>query len=316
MISVLGSGAFGTALAVALARDGAEVTLWGRNTDATSLMQRERVAPHLERASLPDGLTVTSDLSAFDSDVCLIAVPAQAARDFLSEHVKALQKKDLIACSKGIDRKTGLGPVATIAATVPGARAFILTGPSFAADIARGAPTALLLAGESGTEDLQRRLSRPALRLYRSDDVIGAELGGALKNVIALAAGMAIGADFGDSARAALIARGFAEMRRVATAKNADLETIQGLSGLGDLVLTCTSEKSRNFTAGIALGQGERPNAGVTVEGIATAEAMVAEADRLSLDLPITRAVDDICRGRRSVPDAAEILLQRPLKEE
>lgn len=316
-IAVLGSGAFGTALAIALSRDGDPVTLWGRDPDVIARMASTREAGEtLGRVSLPQNMQVTSDLTDVDAAVYLLAVPAQALRRFLIDHKALLGTAYLVACCKGIDRETGLAPVETIKDVLPEGSAFILTGPSFAVDIARGAPTALLLAGHSKTEVVQSALSRHALRLYRSGDVTGAELGGALKNVIALAAGMAVGAGFGDSARAALIARGFAEMAQAASAKGAELETVQGLAGLGDLVLTCTSEKSRNFVAGLSYGRGETPDGDKTVEGIATAHAMIRIADEMGLEMPITRAVARVCGGDETVADAAEILLQRPLKEE
>ena len=317
-ISVLGSGAFGTALAIALARDGTPVTLWSRDSDDAATMQQTRQSGRrLPGHALPESLTVTESDTAFQSSICLLAIPAQKLADFLATHSFA-EGSTLIACAKGIDRQTSLGPVATIEAACPAAHAAILTGPSFAIDIAAGLPTAIVLAArtDDAAERLQQQLTRPTLRLYRSTDVIGAELGGALKNVVALAAGIAIGAGLGDSARASVIARGFSELARYAEAKGARKETIQGLSGLGDLVLTCTSKKSRNFMAGVSLGQGALLDGKTTVEGLATAPTVAREAKALNLELPLIQAIADVVEGRLDIPHAIETLLARPVGTE
>ena len=317
-IAVLGAGAFGTSLALTLSLSGAPVTLWSRDQSSAERMRTSRQSPErLPGFDLPPSLSIESDLTAIKADTLLIAVPMQSLAVFL-EAAPDWAGRHLVACCKGIDRKTGLGPVATLARIQDQANPAILTGPSFAADIARGLPTALTLAAHDDTvaTELQTHLSRPALRIYRTTDVIGAELGGALKNVIALAAGMAIGAGFGDSARAAVIARGFAEMTRYAMAKGARNETLQGLSGLGDLILTCTSEKSRNFAAGLALGRGQEPDENTTIEGIATAEALAHEAEESDLDLPLTKAIHAVSTGKVGVADAVEALLSRPFKQE
>jgi glycerol-3-phosphate dehydrogenase (NAD(P)+) len=314
-ISVLGSGAFGTALAIALAQGGAGVTLWGRNAEDQQKMQDTRSSgKRLPGIALPDSLSVTNSNSAFDADVCLLAVPMQRLDVFLAEN-PTLNAKSLVVCCKGIDLNTGLGAVETAKARVPNAKVAMLTGPSFAVDIARALPTALVLAASEDKvgSELQALLTRPALRLYRTTDVTGAELGGALKNVVALAAGIAIGSGLGDSARASVIARGFAEMSRFALAKGAKLETLQGLSGLGDLVLTCTSEKSRNFSAGILLGKGQSVDPETTVEGIATAQAVAATSD---MDLPLLRAVAEVTLGELDIATAITTLLARPVGKE
>ena len=314
-ISVLGAGAFGTALAIALSRDGADVTLWARDVHEAKTMQDARISGRrMAGHALPDSLTVTSLSDAANAELCLLAVPMQKLAEFLKEH-PSLDGKTLIACCKGVDLKTGLGPVQTISKAHPSAQAALLTGPSFAIDIARGLPTALVLAAQSETRaaSIQTKLARPALRLYRTTDVVGAELGGALKNVVALAAGIAIGAGLGDSARASVIARGFAEMSRLALSRNAQLETLQGLSGLGDLVLTCTSEKSRNFSAGIELGRGNILNGETTVEGVATAQAIAATTD---IDLPIVGAIAAVTMGDLDIMTAIETLLARPVGKE
>ncbi len=318
-VGIIGGGAFGTALGVALAGSGAAVTLWARDADAVVAMQRERINPRLPGVVLPEGLHVSANLdTVFPHDVLLAAIPAQTLRGFLETHAAAMSGKVIVACCKGIDLTTLTGPVATITAVVPDATAAILTGPSFAADIARGLPTALTIAcadDDTGAA-LQVLLSTPALRLYRTIDTVGAELGGALKNVMAIAAGACIGAGFGESARAALITRAFAEMQRLAMALGTRAETLAGLSGFGDLVLTCTSDQSRNYRYGLALGRGETFDTGTTVEGAATAKAVSNLARTREMDLPICQAVARIVEGELTVNDAMQILLSRPLKEE
>jgi glycerol-3-phosphate dehydrogenase (NAD(P)+) len=315
VIAVLGAGAFGTALAVALARDGRQVMLWARSAAAF----RDGSARRLPGVTLPETLRPVTDLArAAEADSLLLALPAQALDGFLQAAGGALDGKALVACCKGIDLDSGRGPVALIAAACPAAMPAILTGPSFAADIARGLPTALTLAcaDASAGEALQRALSTPVLRLYRSDDPRGAELGGALKNVIAIAAGVVIGAGLGHSARAALMTRGFAEMVRLAVALGGRPETLQGLSGFGDLVLTCTSDQSRNFRAGLALGEGRQIDTTETIEGLATAQAAARLALRLGIDAPVTATVAALSAGSLTLDRAIAGLMSRPLRKE
>ncbi|EYD74185.1 Glycerol-3-phosphate dehydrogenase (NAD(P)+) [Rubellimicrobium mesophilum DSM 19309] len=317
-IVVAGAGAFGTALAVALSGT-REVTLWGRDGPAMARLSGTRSNPRLLAVPLPPALDVTSDPAALErADILLLAVPAQALRGFLADHAEALAEKPLVACGKGIDLETLEGPTAVIAHAIPSARPLVLTGPSFAADIARGLPTALTLAcadPEEGTR-LQALLSTPVLRLYRTTDLVGAELGGALKNVVAIACGACLGGGFGESARAALLTRGFAEMRRLALVCGAEDGTLMGLSGLGDLVLTAMSEGSRNYRYGLHLGRGESFEPGVTVEGAATALAAARLGQRLGIDLPVTDAVAALVEGHIDVGSAVRALLDRPLKAE
>ncbi|MBD9526241.1 NAD(P)H-dependent glycerol-3-phosphate dehydrogenase [Paracoccus sp. PAR01] len=312
-VAVIGAGAFGTALAVTLASK-APVTLWGREIDWAGTREN----PRLPGVALPPALHVTDDLDQIRAETVLLALPAQVLGSFLTRNAGLLNGRNLVSCAKGIDLTTLTGPSALIASTCPDSKVAVLTGPSFAADIARGLPTALTLACADGRagHQLQHDLSTPTLRLYRTTDVTGAELGGALKNVIAIAAGAAIGAGYGDSARASVITRGFAEMTRLATALGARPETLTGLSGLGDLVLTCTSEQSRNFRYGLALGAGRDFAAGTTVEGAATARAAAALAPRLGVDLPVSQLVAGLAEGRVAMEHALDILLNRPLKEE
>ncbi len=318
-LAVLGSGAFGTALAVALAKGGASVTLWGRNPALMADMQHSRTSPRLPGIILPETVSVSADIDGMrTAGAALIAIPTQQLTGFLAAHAETLRGIPLVACAKGIDLATGLGPTALLASACPGIAPALLTGPGFAADIAAGLPTALTLAcrdPDLGAR-LQHLLSTPTLRLYRSTDVTGAELGGALKNVMAIVAGMVIGAGLGDSARAALMTRGYAEMLRLALNFGARPETLAGLSGLGDLILTCTSAHSRNFRHGLAIGAGQPPDAGVTVEGVATAHAAAALAQRRGIDMPITSMVAAVLDGRMPLADATGALLSRPLKQE
>ncbi|KAB2883915.1 MAG: NAD(P)-dependent glycerol-3-phosphate dehydrogenase [Albidovulum sp.] len=319
-VAVLGAGAFGTAMALTLARTGAEVGLWARERDHAAEMRRtRRNTKRLAGVNLPESVSVSAEIDDFRAaEILLVAVPMQQMTGFLAAVARDLDGKALVACAKGIDIATGRGPTAILADACPNATPAILTGPSFAADIAKGLPTALTLAcGDDATGAmLQDALSTPVLRLYRTTDTRGAELGGALKNVIAIAAGVVIGAGLGDSARAALMTRGFAEMNRLAQAMGAQADTLAGLSGLGDLVLTCTSLQSRNFRFGHALGAGEDFDPEVTVEGAATSQAVSVIAGTRRIDMPVSAMVAALVGRRISVADAMSALLSRPLKKE
>ncbi len=313
MIGIAGAGAFGTALAVALAAGGRRVTLWGRD----SSLRANRQSPRLPGVKLPEAVTLVENVSDLaESAVVLLALPMQQLRGFLQETGAALLGCDLVACCKGIDLATLQGPAEVMRDAGARGACGVLTGPSFAADIARGLPTALTLAvtGERG-ESLQAALSAPTLRLYRTEDVVGAELGGALKNVIAIGAGVVVGAGLGDSARAALVTRGYAEMQRLALALGARAETLAGLSGLGDLILTCTSAQSRNFAHGVALGAGQA-TAQATVEGVATAQATVRLARDRGIEMPVAVMVARLVARDIDVNEAVRQLMSRPLKQE
>ncbi len=315
-IAVLGAGAFGTALAISLGHKG-PVCLWARNMGGMD-KARENTS-RLPGCSFPTALFVTDMLAdAANADILLVAVPMQKLRAFLTDHAGLLDGKTIVACCKGIELETGKGPLAVIRDTLPLAVPAILTGPSFGADIARGLPTALTLACADPAvgEGLQKALTTQNLRLYRTTDTIGAELGGALKNVVAIACGAAIGAGLGESARAALMTRGFAEMQRLAEHLRAKPDTLAGLSGFGDLVLTCTSSQSRNYRLGLAFGENLPFDSSTTVEGAATARAVDALAQKQGLDLPITAAVAGLVENRLDVRSAMKALLNRPLKEE
>lgn len=318
-IAVVGAGAFGTALAIALSHKH-EITLWSRSAEHANTMNAERInEKRLPGCPFPESIHVISDLTGLDDcDTLLITVPMQKLRQFLQASRTMLKDKTLVACCKGIEIETGDGPLDVMAQELQDAKIALLTGPSFAKDIARGLPTALTLACADAAlgEALQQRLSTPSLRLYRTTDVVGASLGGALKNVMAIACGAAIGAGLGDSARAALMTRANAEMQRYAAIKGADPATLSGLSGFGDLVLTCTSDLSRNYRLGLSIGRGQAFDPSITVEGAATALALAQEAKAHNLDLPIATAVAGLLENTLDVADAMAALLSRSLKEE
>lgn len=317
-IGVVGAGAFGTALAVVEAKAGRPVRLWGRDAGVMAAAEAARAVPRLPGVLLPAGLVCTSDPADLAGVAALLlAVPAQSTSAFLAAHGAALPDAPLVLCAKGIDARSLDGQTGLAAAAAPGRALAALTGPGFAGEIARGLPTALTLACADRDlgQRLQRLLSTPRLRLYLTDDVTGAELGGALKNVVAIACGMVEGAGLGASARAALMTRGFAEMTRLAVAMGARAETLSGLSGLGDLSLTCNSGQSRNFALGVELGAG-RSRPGGTVEGVATARAACQLGARHGVELPIAAAVADVLDGALTIAEAMEALLSRPLREE
>jgi len=318
MIGVVGAGAFGTALAIALGRDAREVRLWAREDAHVQAMRRERTnAARLPGIDFPESVSVTADIVELaDAEAVLLAVPMQSLDGVLGRNSDALNGLPLVACCKGLDLATGQGAVALVQTHCPRSVAAVLTGPSFAADIAKGLPTALTLACADEAAGLQYQLSTATLRLYRTTDVIGAELGGALKNVIAIAAGAVIGAGLGDSARAALMTRGYAEMLRFALRLGARAETLAGLSGFGDLVLTCTSLQSRNLRFGMALGSGEPFDPTVTVEGAATAVAVATMAKSMAVDMPIAQMVAALINHEIPLDHAIRSLMSRPLKQE
>jgi glycerol-3-phosphate dehydrogenase (NAD(P)+) len=319
-ISVLGAGAFGTALAISLAGGRENVTLWARDVvEAASMAQTRENSKRLAGCRLPNHLRVSSDLThACQSQTLLLASPMQKIANFAQTHSELLANKTIVCCCKGVDLESNKGPVTLLEELLPHANVAILSGPSFAIDIAQGLPTALTLSGRDPdvVNALQGRLTTENIRLYSNLDPIGVEFGGALKNVMAIACGIAIGAGLGESARAALMTRGFSEMQRLAVRLGAEPETLVGLSGFGDLVLTCTSEKSRNFSHGIKLGRGEITDPTITVEGAATSRAVAQLSKNINLDMPITRAVSDILTSSITIKEAIGVLLSRPLTKE
>ena len=314
-LDILGAGAFGTGLAIAYARAGRRVTLWARS-GADEMTRAGENARRLPGHGFPAGLRVTGDLRDLTAEVLLLAVPTQALDQALTG--LALNARYVVSTAKGLHLASGQFPTALIAQHCPEATPAQFTGPSFADDIARGLPTALTLAcaDEDAGEHLQRCLHLPRLRPYRSTDLLGAEIGGALKNVYAIACGAAMGAGMGVSTRAALMTRGFAEMTRFADAMGADSDTLKGLSGLGDLALTCGSDMSRNYRFGHALGQGAGFPDGITVEGVATAQALVLVAEKLGVEMPVAGEVARMTGGDYSVGAAMDTLMGRALKPE
>jgi len=318
-IAVLGAGAWGTALAIQAARAGNNVVLWARaGADAIAA---SRESPRLPGHRLPDAIHVTGDRSLL-SGIVIAAVPAQSLRAALAGLARA---EVLVVCAKGIEAGTLRLPLEIAAEVHPGAVTAVLTGPNFAHEIAAGKPAASVIAGvdETMRETVARSLATASFRLYGSDDPIGAQLGGAAKNVIAIAAGAVTGAGLGENARAALITRGLAELSRLTVALGGRAETAMGLSGLGDLLLTCTGPASRNFSLGLALGQGETLAAilaarHAVTEGVATAPALLARAQNagVSIEMPICEAVAALLEGRTTLREAIGALLARPRRDE
>ncbi|HWI86009.1 MAG TPA: NAD(P)H-dependent glycerol-3-phosphate dehydrogenase [Sphingomonas sp.] len=321
-IGVIGGGAWGTALAQIAAAAG-DVLLWAFEPEVVDAINADHENPlFLPGTTLSPAIKATRDLATLgDCAALLVVTPAQHMRGILSG--APVGKRPLILCSKGIEAETMALMSEAAAQTCPDAPIAVLSGPTFAGEVARGLPTAITLAcaDEDVGAVLARRLARPSFRPYRSTDVIGAEIGGAVKNVLAIACGVVEGAGLGKNARAALITRGFAEMTRFGLARGARAETLAGMSGLGDLVLTCSSEQSRNFSLGLGLGQG-RDAAGLladrrtVAEGAFTAPVLVEAARMARVEMPISEAVASLIEGKVSVGAAVEALLSRPLRDE
>ncbi|NNG02798.1 MAG: NAD(P)-dependent glycerol-3-phosphate dehydrogenase [Inquilinus sp.] len=322
-IGVLGAGAWGTALAQAACRAGRDVVLWARNGDLVETIRSRGENPdYLPGIALDPKLQATTDLAAAASaDALLLVTPAQ--------HLRAIcarlgdPRVPLIVCAKGFETATGALMSEVVAAECPRAPIAILSGPSFAAEVAKGLPTAVTLAcadealGRSLVEALGGRSFRP----YWSDDVVGAQIGGAVKNVLAIAAGAVMGRRLGDNARAALVTRGLAELMRLGEALGARRETLMGLSGLGDLMLTCTSLESRNCSLGFALAEGRTLNDILSgrrsvTEGVHTAAAVVRLAGEHGVEAPISTAVDAVLRGEAGIDESVMALMDRPFKAE
>ena len=322
VIGVAGAGAWGVALANAAAAAGRTVILWGRDEGRMRAIGKSRRSDRLPGVDLARPVEATSDLKDFARcDAILVATPAQSCREIALRLATAPGSAPLVTCAKGIERDTHAFMTEVLAEAAPGRRTAILSGPSFAADVAAGLPTAVTLA--SSDEELARALCDslrgPTLRLYHSTDVRGVEIGGAAKNVLAIACGVAAGRGLGASAVAALVARGFAELRRFGEAYGARGSTLMGLSGLGDLVLTCSSPQSRNFAFGQALGRGEsaaEAGAGRLVEGAFTALALTELARERGVDMPIADCVQRLIEGSLDVKAAVRALLARPPKGE
>ena len=318
-IAVVGAGAWGTALANVIARAGRTVLLAAR--EGADVLAKTRESPRLPGVQLDARIAVApvgTELSGYDA--ILLAVPSQNMRAAARAIASTLrQGTPVVACAKGIERGTHRFMSEVIAESAPAALPAILSGPSFAADVARGLPAAVTLATreKAVAAALTGALGSATLRPYHSTDVRGVEIGGAAKNVLAIAAGIVAGRGLGASAAAALVTRGFAELFRFGRAFGARPETLTGLSGLGDVILTCSSAQSRNFSYGVALGRGDPAQAGhALAEGIFTAPVLIEMAKEKGIDMPIAAAVADILAGRASVDAASETLLTRPFRAE
>src|SRR5262245_21567235 len=322
-IAVLGGGAWGTALALTCVRAGRNVVLWEYDRDNVASLEKTRESRFLPGVRVDEAIRVTRDLEqTARSDAILVVVPAQAVRSVVSCLASSVAKHTpLIVCAKGIEHGTHKFMTEIIAECAPNLVPAILSGPSFAADVARGLPTAVTIAAADGkiALELTHALNAGTFRPYHSTDVRSVELGGATKNVLAIAAGIVTGKGLGASASAALTTRGFAELVRFGTAYGAKTETLMGLSGLGDLILTCGTPQSRNFSCGVALGKGEKPDTaahGRLAEGIFTAPVLLEMARAKNIEMPIAGAVAAVLSGKMSVEQAIESLLTRPLRSE
>lgn len=324
-VAVIGAGAWGTALALVASHAGRKVTLWAREADVIADVNKVHENKRfLAGVILPSSIAATGDLAQCGgAEAVLVVAPAQHLRATLKDLRNVVKARTpVVVCAKGIEEKTGALLSEVLAETLPEAEPAMLSGPSFARDVARGAPTAVTLAARDGIASrIQATLGGASFRPYASEDITGVALGGAAKNVYAIGCGMVDGAGLGENARAALLARSFAELMRLGVRLGAKGETLMGLSGLGDLVLTATSKSSRNFALGLALGKGaslkDATGEGKPLaEGATTAAALVARGKRENVELPIAEAVADVIAGKLDVKRAAERLLARPVGKE
>ncbi|HET7113506.1 MAG TPA: NAD(P)H-dependent glycerol-3-phosphate dehydrogenase, partial [Pyrinomonadaceae bacterium] len=327
-IGIIGAGSWGTALAIIAARAGHEVTLWSRDPQVVKTINDDRVnSRYLTSALVPHGVTATNEIQTalHQASLVLLAAPSHAARALLTEMSPALEDSAIIvSVSKGIEIESGKRISEIVKEVVGGSHAFVcLSGPSFAKEVVENQPTAIVAASKDpvAARTVQADLSFENLRIYTNTDVVGTELGGSVKNVMAIAAGMTTGSGLGSNSVAALITRGLAEITRLARREGAQVETLMGLAGLGDLVLTCTGSLSRNRFVGEQLGKGiplAEIEAGMNevAEGIKTTLAVKQLADRAGLELPITNEVKAVLYDGKSVADAVAELMSRPLREE
>ncbi len=327
VIGIIGAGAWGTALATVAARAGHRTVIWAREAEvAEAINSGHENTSFLPGVAIDEDIRATSDLAAAaaEADVLLMAVPAQHMRAVSSELAGALADgAALVICAKGVEQGSNALMSEVLAETVPAARLAVLSGPTFAREVALGLPAAVTLAcadGDMGAE-LVQALGQPMFRPYLSDDLIGAQIGGAVKNVLAIACGVIRGRELGENAQAALTTRGIAEIVRLGEAKGGRRETLSGLSGIGDLMLTCGSEQSRNMSLGAALGRGQGLKeilaARKTVaEGVFSAAAITALARELDVEMPVCAAVDSVLNGGRTIEEAMESLLSRSFKRE
>lgn len=326
-VAIIGGGAWGTALACVARRANNETAIWARDKDVVTSINAGRGNPHyLADVPLESGITASIDLAAItrDADTILMVVPSQSMREITLRMAPHIRPGVPVAiCAKGVEQGTGKLMTEVIAETLPNAKPAVLSGPTFAQEVARNLPTAVTLAVEEPDigERLANELGTAHFRPYVSDDLIGAEIGGAVKNVLAIACGIVAGRKLGDNARAALITRGLAEIVRLGAAKGARMETLMGLSGLGDLTLTCNAMQSRNFSLGVGLGEGRTitqilSERRAVTEGIYSASSVVALAQDLGVEMPICQAVDRVVNNGEDIDQAIANLLSRPFARE
>ena len=325
-LGILGAGAWGTALAQAARQAGSAVVLWARNPDlAAEIAGAGENRRYLPGIALDPGIDVNADLNrAAQADALLLVAPAQHTRALAAQLVPLVSdRQPLVVCAKGIEQESGLLMSQVLAEVLPGRPLAVLSGPTFAAEVARGLPAAITLACDDASvaERLTSALGSRAFRPYLSDDLVGAQIGGAVKNVLAIACGIIAGRQLGDNARAALITRGLAEIVRLGLAKGGQRDTLMGLSGLGDLLLTCSALQSRNYSLGHALGEGGRLEdilaARHTVaEGVYSASAVTRMAAHLEVEMPIAGAVDQVIDQAADIDQTIAALLARPFKAE
>lgn len=323
-IAVVGAGAWGTALCLVALRAGAEVIVWAHDSQIADAINLRRVNPYLPRVELDPRLRATADpVDLRGVDAVLLAPPAQHLREVCRRIAAYVGGAPVAICAKGIEAKTGKLLSTVVSDEIPSAPLAVLTGPTFAPEVAKGLPTAVTLACADralGTA-IAAALGAPTFRPYHSTDVVGAQIGGAVKNVLAIACGIVTGRELGDNARAALVTRGMTEVLRLGRALGAEPATLLGLSGFGDLVLTCTSAQSRNMSLGVRLGRGEplesilAERTSVT-EGVATAAAVAGLSEKLCVDMPISGAVHDVVNRGVNIDSVIRGLLERPIRPE
>ena len=320
-LCILGAGAFGSALAISLAQNPAPLIVWSRaNVLDINLAKNRAKTQYLTDENLPKNIKMTSDLELAlrEASGVIICIPAQKIYQFLYNNCSIIPNIPIVLCSKGIDDKTMLLPSQIVRKFLPQNQIAVLTGPSFAKEIATGKPTALTLAckNEKTLQYLIKFLSTPSLRLYSNRDIIGAQIAGSLKNVVAIGCGMVHGSGLGESARTAFMTRGLSEIINLGIVMGGKLSTFYGLSGLGDLALTCNSSQSRNFTLGVNYSKGKKVASSETIEGIKTASAANKLAKKLNVEVPIINTVDLILKEKISLESSIKALLARPLKHE
>ena len=326
-IAIIGSGSWGVALAIHLAKNGNKVKIWSFSEDEANLLNNEKKCKFLPQAVIPDNIECRNSYEEVikDADIILHVTPSKFTRDTVKQYKQYVDVKNqpIVVCSKGIEKETALTLDEVIKQEIPDARVGALSGPSHAEEVSMGIPTVLVIASndEKIKEIIQDAFMNEFIRIYTSNDVKGVELGGALKNIIAFCAGVAAGLGFGDNTYAALITRGLVEIRKLGMALGGEKDTFYGLTGLGDLIVTCLSEHSRNRKAGKLIGQGKtieetRKEVGMTIESIDNIEVAKSLADKLNLELPILNTVYDVLYNNLNAKDAVNILMTRGRKEE